>query len=290
MLGFGLLKFDYPLPKLPRGKYVGRVTIETPFGPSVEEVPLRNSPLVGVIAQVRFPAVMSIQPDSSFVAPFQEALRKDYPVLRQERQLQVLIGPSGASPHDAGVILRFEQQDPDAWQVTLAPTFVSLSAKRYTRRSDLLSRLTVVLHALDSWLDPKVCDRVGVRYIDRVTGEHLAQLAKLVRPEVLGIKGVPTGGAVEVVHTLADALFRLDDASELRSRWGLLPTGATYDPGIEPAGEQSWVLDLDHYTAQPGDFDLAAISERVSTFCDRIYRFFRWSVTDDFLKAYGAER
>jgi len=127
--------------------------------------------------------------------------------------------------------------------------------------------IAVVLHALDSWLDPKVCDRVGVRYIDRATGEHLAQLAKLVRPEVLGIKRIPTGGGVEVVHTLADALFRLDDASELRSRWGLLPTGATYDPGIEPAGEQSWVLDLDHYTAQPGDFDLAALSERVSTFC-----------------------
>jgi uncharacterized protein (TIGR04255 family) len=245
---------------------------------------------VGVIAQVRFPAVMSIQPDSSFVAPFQEALRKDYPILRQERQLQLTIGPSGASPYDAGMILRFEQRDPDAWQVTLAPTFVSLSAKRYTRRSDFLYRLTVVLHALDSWLNPKVYDRVGVRYIDRVTGDHLAQLANFVRPEVLGIKGVPIDNAVKIVHTLADTLFRLDDTSELRSRWGLLPTGAIYDQGIEPAGKQSWVLDLDHYTAQPGDFDLAAISERVSTFCDRIYRFFRWSVTDDFLDAFGAER
>ncbi len=278
------------LPKLPHGKYSGIVMIKTPFGPAVEEVPLQNSPLVSVIAQVRFPAVMSIQPDSGFVAPFQEALRRDYPILRQERQLQVLIGPSGASPHDAGVILRFEHQDPDAWQVTLAPTFVSLSAKHYTRRSDLLSRLTVVLHALDSWLDPKVCDRVGVRFIDRVSGEHLAHLPKLVRPEVLGITGALAGSEVEVVHTLADALFRLDDASELRGRWGLLPTGATYDPGIEPAAEQSWVLDLDHYTAQPGDFDLASISERVSTFCDRIYRFFRWSVTDDFLDTYGAVR
>jgi uncharacterized protein (TIGR04255 family) len=114
----------------------------------VKEVPLRNAPIVSVIAQVRFPAVMSIQPDSSFVAPFQEALRKDYPILRQERQLQILLGPSGALPQDGGMILRFEQQDPDAWQVTLAPTFVSLSAKRYTSRGDFLSRLAVVLHAL----------------------------------------------------------------------------------------------------------------------------------------------
>lgn len=264
--------------------------IETPFGPPVKEVPLRNAPIVSVIAQVRFPAVISIQPDSSFVAPFQEALRKDYPVLRQERQLQVLIGPSGALPQDAGVILRFEQQDPNAWQVTLAPTFVSLSAKRYTRRSDFLSRLTVVLHALESWLDPKVCDRVGVRYIDRLTGEHLARLPQLLRPEVLGISAVRTDADVEVVHSLADAVFRLDDASELRSRWGLLPTGATYDPGIEPASERSWLLDFDHYTAQPQDFDLAAISGKVAAFCDRIYRFFLWSVTDEFLDEFGAER
>ena len=243
-----------------------------------------------MIAQVRFPAVVSIQPDSSFVAPFQEALRKDYPVLRQERQLQVLIGPSGGFPQDAGVVLRFEQQDPDAWQVTLAPTFVSLSAKRYTSRSDFLTRLAVVLHSLDSWLDPKVCDRVGVRYIDRVSGEALDRLPTLVRPDVLGIMGAPTYDGIEVVHTLSDALFRLDDASELRSRWGLLPAGATYDPSIAPAGERSWMLDLDHYSATPEDFDLAAISGKVSTFCDRIYRVFRWAVTDDFLDEFGAER
>ena len=264
--------------------------IDKPFGPPVDEVPLRNSPLASVIAQVRFPAVISIQGDPGFVAPFQEVLRKDYPILRQERQLQVLIGPTGGFPQDAGTILRFEQQDPDGWQVTLAPTFVSLSAKRYTSRSDFLGRLAVVLHALESWLSPKVCDRIGVRYIDRVSGKNLEQLANLVKPELLGVGAAQIDAGAEVVHTLADTLFHLDDSSELRSRWGILPPGATYDPGVEPTGESSWVLDLDHYTAKPEDFDLAAINGRVATFCDRIYRFFIWSVTDDFLDAFGADR
>ena len=67
----------------------------TPFGPSVEEVPLPSSPLVNVIAQVRFPAVMKIEADKSFVSTFQEAIRQDYPILRPERQLGVMIGPSG---------------------------------------------------------------------------------------------------------------------------------------------------------------------------------------------------
>ena len=93
-----------------------------------------------------------------------------------------------------------------------------------------------------------------------------------------------------VIHSLSDTLFQLEDASQLRGRWGSLPAGATYDPGIEPASEQSWLLDLDYSTSAPQDFDLAEMSDRVATFCDRIYTFFRWSVTDDFLTAFGAER
>ncbi len=266
------------------------MTITTPFGPSVPEVPLTRAPLVNVIAQVRFPAVMKIE-DNAFVGNFQEAIRKDYPILRPERQLGVLIGPGGVQPQDAGTVWRFETKDPDAWQVTLTPAFVSLSAKRYTRRSDLLARLTVVLHALEGWLHPNVCDRIGVRYVDRVAGDQLARLAALVRPEVLGVAG-DQGllGDVEVVHALSDTLFQLDDASQLRGRWGRLPAGATYDPGIEPAREPSWVLDLDHYTSQPEDFDLATIGGKVAEFCDRIYTFFRWAVTPAFLDEFGADR
>ena len=262
----------------------------TPFGPTVQEVSLTRDPLVNIIAQVRFPAVMKIE-DSAFVANFQEAIRKDYPILRPERQLGVMIGPGGVQPQDAGTVWRFETNDPDAWQVTLAPTFVSLSAKRYTRRSDLLERLTVVLHALEGWLQPSICDRIGIRYVDRVTGEQLARISTLVRPEILGVAGDEAAlGSAQVVHALSDTLFRLDNSSQLRGRWGRLPAGATYDHGIEPAREPSWVLDLDHYTSQPEDFDLATIGGKAADFCDHIYTFFRWAVTDAFLDEFGAER
>jgi len=263
----------------------------TPFGPPVQEVRLTRAPLVNVIAQVRFPAVMRIEADSGFVATFQESIRNDYPILRPERQLGVMIGPGGIQPQDAGTVWRFEAKDPDAWQVTLAPTFVSLSAKRYTRRSDLLARLTVVLHALEGWLHPTICDRIGVRYVDRVTGDQLARLRTLVRPEILGVAGDDAAlGSAEVVHALSDTLFQLDDSSQLRGRWGRLPAGATYDPGVEPAREPSWVLDLDHYTSQREDFDLAAIGGKVTEFCERIYTFFRWAVTETFLDEFGAEQ
>lgn len=262
----------------------------TPFGPSVEEVPLPQSPLVNVIAQVRFPAVMKIETDKGFVASFQESIRQDYPILRGERQLGVMFGPGGVTPQDAGMVWRFEGSDPDSWQVTLASSFVSLSARKYTRRSDLLQRFAVLLHALDAWLDPQMCDRIGVRYVDRITGDHLLRLDELVRPEVLGLSSSRSDeGGVSVIHSLSDTLFQLDDGSQLRGRWGSLPEKATYDPGIEPANTRSWVLDLDHSTSAPQEFDLADIGDRIATFCDRIYTFFRWAITDEFLTEFGAE-
>lgn len=267
------------------------MTTTAPFGPSVEEVHLTRAPLVNVIAQVRFPAVMKIEADSGFVATFQELIRKDYPILRAERQLGVMIGPGGVQPQDAGTLWRFETKDPDAWQVTLAPSFVSLSAKRYTTRSDLVTRMTVVLHALEEWLHPNVCDRIGVRYVDRIADTQLARIATFVRPQILGIAGDQAAlSNADLVHALSDTLFGFDDFSQLRGRWGRLPAGATYDPGIEPAREPSWVLDLDHYTSQSEDFDLAALGGKVACFCDRVYTFFRWAVTDAFLDEFGAER
>ena len=52
---------------------------DTPLeGPPPPEVPLADSPLVRVIAQVRFPLIASVE-KRDFIAPFQEAIRKNCP-------------------------------------------------------------------------------------------------------------------------------------------------------------------------------------------------------------------
>ena len=55
------------------------------------EVPLKDAPLVRVIAQIRFPEILSIE-QRDFVAPFQEAIRGTYSVLRQEQAQGMLLG------------------------------------------------------------------------------------------------------------------------------------------------------------------------------------------------------
>lgn len=267
------------------------VMIEAPFGPPVPEIPLASSPLVFVVCQVRFERIAAIGSSEAFIAPFQEAIRADYPIMSQERSAGILVGPDARIiPSEGGATWRFDQR-PEQWQVSLAPDFVALSTRAYSSRADLLRRLRIVLDAVAEHLNPRFCERMGVRYVDRVTnGELLARLAKLVTLPVLGAAVVDPGeDGVERTHEFVDAIYSLPGDAELHGRWGLLPAGATFDPGIEPAAVNSWVLDLDVYTRDSDAFHPATIAARTTEFCERIYRFFRWAVTDEFLTAHGGQ-
>ena len=110
-------------------------------------------------------------------------------------------------------------------------------------------------------------------------------IAALVRPEVRGIAGTPVGS--RAVHALCESMFELDDA-RLLARCGRLPPGATIDPAaIEPTNDPSWILDLDMFSAVAVPFSVDRLVQDASRFAERIYTFFRWAVTNEFLHRYG---
>ena len=251
------------------------------------EVPLPDAPLVRVIAQVRFPQVLSIE-KRDFVAPFQEAIRAQYPVLRAEQMQGLLVGPQGASPMPPQVIWRFADVEGN-WRVTLAPDFVAIETTVYESRKNFFERFEAIVQALAEHVNPRVVDRIGVRYIDRVTGDAVKDISKLVRPEILGI--VATAAAQHARHTLSESVFIVPEpAAQLLARWGLLPKGGTVDPAaIEPLAEPSWILDLDMFQPEPRTFDPSEVVADARSYAERIYTFFRWAVTDDFLRLYGGK-
>lgn len=265
--------------------------VPTPFGDPVDEVPLSNAPLIAVIAQVRFPPIASIARED-FIGPFQERIREAYPVLRQEREVSLLLTPQGVqSGGEATPVWRFldDGQKPE-WKVSLASSFVALDTSHYSSRADFLTRLRTVLDALADTVGPSVCDRLGVRYVDRVVlDDPVVDLASLVKPEVLGVATVAPGPQAELVHSISDTEFRLGDAT-LHGRWGRLPAGAQLDPFHgDVVDEPSWILDLDMYDTNLGSLDVDGLTSRAATFAERIYRFFRWAVRPDLLRRYGGE-
>jgi uncharacterized protein (TIGR04255 family) len=255
-----------------------------PFSSVVSEVPLRAAPLARVIAQLRFPLVASFARLEA-VGPFQEAIRAKYPILRPEQSQSLLVGPQGVE-FQAGqaTVWRFHDRK-DEWRVSLSTESVSIETSRYSGRDEFLSRLREVLAALEASACPAVFDRLGIRYVNRVTGELLGSLPTLVRPEILGVAGTKFGATL--VHSLAESSFTTGQG-RLNVRWGTLPSGATPDPSvIPPVKEASWLLDLDMFTVEQQDFDVEGVVAKARSFSSTIYAFFRWSVEDEFLRRFG---
>ena len=69
-----------------------------------------------------------------------------------------------------------------------------------------------------------------------------------------------------------------------------MPANATFDLyAIEAVPERSWILDLDISAVKTQAFSVEAVMQQALNFTERIYTFFRWAVTDEFLRRYGGE-
>lgn len=254
-----------------------------------KEIWLPKAPLIRVIARINFPAVMSIA-KADFIAPFQEALRSVYPVLRPEQALGFVFSNSASTPPtpQTQTTWRFSDSD-NSWRVALASNFLAIETTAYTSKAEFVERASLVVNALGEHINPQVVDRIGLRFLDRIVGAPNKNLGKYVRPEVMGI--LSSEIAPNVQHAMSDCLFDLPkEKAQFLARWGHIPPNATHDPAaLDAIGEPSWILDLDMFSTTGGAFTTKNVLEQFDNYAERIYTFFRWAVTDEFLKLYGGK-
>lgn len=256
-------------------------------GPFPSEILLPQAPLVRVLAQIKFPTILSIGTNDSEVAAFQEKIRSVYPILEREQVFQLVMVSQSVPPEGRpGVVWKFRDLN-HHWQVTLAPDFVTLEAFQYSSRADFSERLENVLAAVQSTYAPSAALRIGVRYVDCIKPPHVDRIEDYFRPEVLGIYKTELGKAAEV--NMTECLLRAEEG-QIQCRWGLLPAGTSHDPGIPlPAEGKSWVLDIDMFSNEQMPFDAAELSEVARTYSGRLYAIFRWMIKDEFLLAFGGK-
>ncbi len=258
--------------------------------PPPEEIKLSKAPLVSVVAQIRFPPIAAIERADSF-APFQERLRKRYFFLREEESAVFVVGPGGVQPPEPRKIWRL-CENPDGttgWNVALTRDFLAVDTRSYSSRKDFLQRLEEGLQAVKEIFDPSTILRMGVRYIDQVLLTEFEEAERLLRKEMLGVGPTRAGGHVS--QAVSDVLFAAAEGS-LRARWGFMAPKTTFDPiMIKAVDQKSFVLDLDAFVEEQSDFgDVADVIHRSRKLAERIYCFFRWAVTDEFLRQFRGDQ
>lgn len=261
-------------------------TTRNPFEGEVAEVSLPDAPLAKVLAQLRYPRPLDFEEAS--VELVRKALGSRYPVNREAKAMAILLTPDGVS----------QQQSPDTnwvfedvrgnWKITLADKAIALETTAYTSRTDFCERLSEIIHVVGETLRPPVFDRLGIRYINRLEGAEIVDdLESLVQPVALAGLIVPHDG-VQLVHSLCDSLF-IDGTTHLQVRWGWLPAGTGIDQTVPAPSVPYWLLDIDSFTGNGGPFEAGVLDGYARNLAERAHRFFRWAVTDKFLKRFGGK-
>ena len=264
-----------------------RFSTENPFvGQIPNSVQLPNAPLTASLVQIRFPDVHSID-KAEFIAEFQESIRDDYPLNHADHisGFELMKDNVRQTTEKNWRFLDKKKQ----WRLSLATNFIALETSAYQSHQDFVNRIVTVVNALSETIKPSVMTRIGVRYVNRIHSSQLKELSRFLRPEILGIFTKDDGG--QITQTLNQVNVKTDDGS-MMSRWGYMPANETHDPDLMPQiAEPSFFLDIDVFNnfTEVQNFEVDEIETRMKKLAKRAYGFFRWTVSNEFLRSCGGD-
>lgn len=256
-------------------------------GPAPEERPLAMSPLARVVVQARFSSVLKIDSKEG-VAPFQELVRKQYPLLEQVTSHGLQMEVSASVPNFrpiASNVWRFSDAS-KAFVASLTSDAITLETSVYPGRHAFMQRWEQLLHWVENTYSPGLAVRAGIRYLNRIDGEALGNLPEWIAPNLIGV-ALPEYRE-HVSQALSEASLAIEEGTMLL-RWGILPPNATIDPGfMEPVPTTSWLLDIDAISTDQHAFEAEALAVTYQRLSERAYAVFRWVMTDEGLAHFEA--
>jgi uncharacterized protein (TIGR04255 family) len=136
------------------------------FFPPTPRIAYERAPLVGVVAQLRYPTLLLIEKEPP--ADFQEAVRIIFPLLERgaplfagqqlPAALMQLLAATATSP-----VYRFLTEDRHT-VLALTPDSLSLNTTSYKHWADFKQFLEPSLKALSQIYQPSFYSRIGLRY------------------------------------------------------------------------------------------------------------------------------
>jgi uncharacterized protein (TIGR04255 family) len=259
------------------------------FAEAPERVLLNNAPLIRVLCQARFTPVEKIS-DKSYIADFQDAIRQDYPYFNADKvqAVEVKVSDHGIEHETVETtVWRFFNSDKTI-RVSLNSEAISLETANYVSRKEFLDRMEKLLASLCETIKPSLATRVGFRYVDRLTNpQDLQELPNLVHQELLNVLQPNLTQNIEI--SMTEVVSRTKEG-KLIARFGMAPANYSHEPEVVPPhSDVSWVLDVDSFSTACSGQQLEPVSVRseLDKVAERAYAFFRWSVTEEFIKRFG---
>lgn len=230
---------------------------------------LRNAPLVHVLAQIVFEQIPAVAEK----IPHLQARFRDLGFLRLVEGVTHQVTVVEGSPPTVIARRRWDLLDRDRTTgIVLSESSLALHTTAYKSSEPFLGMLLEAVRTLQSSVDVKIVDRLGLRYLDLVRPRVDERFDQYVCPGVLGFPfdRLATPTVVNAVKTEAVASTA---AGILVVRSMLLPPGQfvpgdlspsplVYPPSLQTE-QPALSLDFDHFSQQTFDFDSGEIIERM---------------------------
>ncbi|WOV90881.1 MAG: TIGR04255 family protein [Candidatus Zeuxoniibacter abyssi] len=216
--------------------------------PAPKEVMLTNPPLVGALAQIRYPKIMAIRQDD-YVARFQEFIRHDYHIYEKEEGFGIqTVQGNVVSAGPVAPVHKFKGIKNKS--VTLSEDFVAIDTSFYEDgKSGFLEQLSFVITATKNHINPHNMSRLGIRFVHRLVGDKMNNIEEYVRKDFLP----PLMKKGETPSSFSQAMYKTKEGFSLGVHWGWVRANQNFPnmDFIQTINKDSWFLDIDCF--QQGD-------------------------------------
>jgi uncharacterized protein (TIGR04255 family) len=250
---------------------------------------LSHAPLIYVVAQVRFSAVVAIE---KYVPEIQEKLRhKGFPRFLkaqvQEVALQIDAAPK-LSTSD-----RFEFQDKDAsLGIVLQSNSVAVHTNRYSNYEAFEEHIKTALMAVNRVVGISLSERIGLRYVNLIRLKPNEVWREYLHEGLLGLDPTSVGVENWVSNSQFVGKTGVGQLAVRCSRSGqpfppdLLTSSLPYSLDLAK-DEIVTTLDFDHYIEQVTDFKVAKAISTLEQLHESLDKVFMAAVTSDALTKWG---
>ena len=252
--------------------------------PNYERVIYEDSPLIEVIAQLRFPTILKIA--SQQPVDFQDSIRFEYPIFETSRNLQIPVELSNlltqfSSNFTSDLTYQFKSEDLSC-QISLDTNSITLATTKYERYENFIDKFKSAVEIFEKIYNPSFYSRLGLRYRDLIIRSKL----NIKDKEWYDL--IPKHIALEIyTPEVADSIQNFIKNLQLKTEFGQV----NFNHGLvnvrdteEGIDETAYLLDTDFFNE-----DKIQRGENVWNILDNYNRtarnLFRWSITEELHRA-----
>jgi uncharacterized protein (TIGR04255 family) len=257
--------------------------------PNYERVIYEHSPLIEVIAQLRFPTILRIA--SQQPVDFQDSIRFEYPIFETSRNLQIPIELSNlltqfSSNFTSGLTssdltYQFKSEDLSS-QISLDKNSITLATTKYERYETFMNKFKTAVELFEKIYNPSFYSRTGLRYRDLIIRSELniqdKEWHELIPQHIASELYTPE--VADSIQNFVKNLQLKTEFGQVNFNHGLVNIRDT-EKGID---ETAYLLDCDFFTE-----DKVERSQNVWNILDSYNHtarnLFRWSITKELHRA-----